>query len=452
MNEILQLAQEENENNHYEKAIALSQKALQYAEKDKNTEGIVKSYFRIAYSFKGLEMYKESLEILKKIETQYEPYLEKNQEMLANVKSLFGNNYLSLGFTDQADKMFLEMLHIAKDIKQDSVRNLLLFRAYLSVKAAHQSNNHADSSSYYLNMARSLVPLISKSEQTVFYYSVARFHLATTGNLDSATWYNQKGKLLDSINKSKYYLMGLMQSAIILNKQKRYQESLDMCFKVLPIAEAEKRNNFIFSVYNVTADNYKGLKNLSKQALYLDLYKKKWDSMYVLKQKNTQIAVEIIANSRLTSFSKKQLKNTYMLLALVLLVIGALGVLAIQIRKKRQLLKMKDVEMRTLEGKVHTDTYEKIVELAAKNSPDFLYRFSEKYPSFINALLTINPELQPSELIFCAYLKLNFSTKVIATYMFITPSAVQNRKNRIRKRLNIPSDGNIYIWISDLGS
>ncbi|RZJ49284.1 MAG: hypothetical protein EOO19_05800, partial [Chryseobacterium sp.] len=64
-------------------------------------------------------------------------------------------------------------------------------------------------------------------------------------------------------------------------------------------------------------------------------------------------------------------------------------------------------------------------------------------------LAQIQPNLQNSELIFCIYLKLNLSTKEIATYTFVTPKAVQNRKNRIRKKLNIASSVDIYKWFDE---
>ncbi|MDP9956292.1 helix-turn-helix transcriptional regulator [Epilithonimonas hungarica] len=96
------------------------------------------------------------------------------------------------------------------------------------------------------------------------------------------------------------------------------------------------------------------------------------------------------------------------------------------------------------------DSYEEIISLARDNSSEFLFRFKEYYPSFIDKLLEIEPKLKTSELTFCAYLKLNFSTKDIATYTFVTPKAVQNRKNRIRKKLSIDSNIDIYVWFNNI--
>jgi DNA-binding CsgD family transcriptional regulator len=93
---------------------------------------------------------------------------------------------------------------------------------------------------------------------------------------------------------------------------------------------------------------------------------------------------------------------------------------------------------------------DEIMALAKENSPRLLNKFRLFYPEFFEKLSAIQPNLKNSELIFCIYLKLNLTTKEIATYTFVTPKAIQNRKNRLRKKLNIPSELDIYKWFNDL--
>jgi DNA-binding CsgD family transcriptional regulator len=93
---------------------------------------------------------------------------------------------------------------------------------------------------------------------------------------------------------------------------------------------------------------------------------------------------------------------------------------------------------------------EELIILGKNNTSDFFLRFKEMYPEFCEKLLQIKPDLINSELKFCAYLKLNFTTKEIATFIGVTPRAVQIRKNRLRKKLNIPSDEDIYLWMDGL--
>lgn len=93
---------------------------------------------------------------------------------------------------------------------------------------------------------------------------------------------------------------------------------------------------------------------------------------------------------------------------------------------------------------------DEIVKLAKENSPRLLNACKTASPYFFEKLRTINQNLKKSELIFCIYLKLDFTTKEIATFIFVTPKAIQNRKNRLRKKLNIASDVDIYKWFADL--
>lgn len=90
---------------------------------------------------------------------------------------------------------------------------------------------------------------------------------------------------------------------------------------------------------------------------------------------------------------------------------------------------------------------EELIALGKNSAPEFVMKFKEAYPELCEKLFRIQPNLVNSELAFCAYLKLNFTTKEIARYISVTPRAVQMRKNRIRKRLNISAGEDLYLWM-----
>ncbi len=74
--------------------------------------------------------------------------------------------------------------------------------------------------------------------------------------------------------------------------------------------------------------------------------------------------------------------------------------------------------------------------------------FNNVFPDFSDKLLKTNPTLAQTEIEFSAYLKLNFSSKEIAQIKSIQPRSVQNKKHRLRKRLNIPQNIDIYHWFN----
>lgn len=88
--------------------------------------------------------------------------------------------------------------------------------------------------------------------------------------------------------------------------------------------------------------------------------------------------------------------------------------------------------------------------LAKQNSPLLLKKAKSYAPIFFSTLCELQPNLVRSELIFCIYLRLNFTTKEISKFLNVTPKAIQNRKNRFRKKLNIPSDTDIYKWFNNI--
>ncbi|OCA76484.1 hypothetical protein BBI01_06940 [Chryseobacterium artocarpi] len=140
-----------------------------------------------------------------------------------------------------------------------------------------------------------------------------------------------------------------------------------------------------------------------------------------------------------------------LIIALSIFVLTVSGVYAQRLikllQKKKTNLK---IETERLKSTVHNKMLEDVTELAKKNDSSFLMRFRELYPDFINSLLKINPDLENSELAFCAMLKLGFSSKEIADYTFVQHRSVQQKKYRIRKRLEISGEEDIYVFFDNL--
>lgn len=92
--------------------------------------------------------------------------------------------------------------------------------------------------------------------------------------------------------------------------------------------------------------------------------------------------------------------------------------------------------------------YEELADIAINNNQMFMAAFNNIFPDFSDKLLKTNPTLAQTEVEFSAYLKLNFSSKEIAQIKSIQPRSVQNKKHRLRKRLNIPQNIDIYHWFN----
>ncbi|WP_184550973.1 helix-turn-helix transcriptional regulator [Mucilaginibacter sp. FT3.2] len=91
-----------------------------------------------------------------------------------------------------------------------------------------------------------------------------------------------------------------------------------------------------------------------------------------------------------------------------------------------------------------------IIQLIVNNNPAFLMKFNDYDPAFSKKILSIAPNMVATEIEFCVLLRLNFETKEIARYTKTSVRAVEGKKYRIRKKLDIPSDQDINIWMTNI--
>lgn len=77
----------------------------------------------------------------------------------------------------------------------------------------------------------------------------------------------------------------------------------------------------------------------------------------------------------------------------------------------------------------------------------FKKHFIEVHPDFFKAIISKHPDLTNDDLKLCAYLKLQLSSKEIARLLNIETTAVNKRRNRIRKKLHIESSVDLHEYM-----
>lgn len=117
--------------------------------------------------------------------------------------------------------------------------------------------------------------------------------------------------------------------------------------------------------------------------------------------------------------------------------------LLLQIKEHLQAIyKEKNVEKR--DGKLSKIFH--LIDSSMDNKEDwdiFEKNFSELYAHFFANLQKDFPDISPTELKLCAYIKLNKSTKDIADLMNITTRGVETTRYRLRKKLGLERSENI---------
>lgn len=88
-----------------------------------------------------------------------------------------------------------------------------------------------------------------------------------------------------------------------------------------------------------------------------------------------------------------------------------------------------------------------LYELAMSKNSLFITYFKSEFPEFFEKILEVSPNLISSELEICALLKLNLTTKEISIATNTTIRAVENKKHRIRKKINLPTETDLNLYI-----
>lgn len=134
-----------------------------------------------------------------------------------------------------------------------------------------------------------------------------------------------------------------------------------------------------------------------------------------------------------------------------------LGAAAMNLVQKRELLsKIKEELMRLLKNLDNGETvknFKKVIKMMTddekfeQNWEHFSYHFDRVHGDFLLALKSKYPNITTSELKLCAYLRLNLSTKEIAQLMNISVRGVEVSRYRLRKKLQIPSEVNLFNYL-----
>ena len=80
----------------------------------------------------------------------------------------------------------------------------------------------------------------------------------------------------------------------------------------------------------------------------------------------------------------------------------------------------------------------------------FIEDFNKNHPTFIKNLLIKSPSLTQREVLFCMYLKFNYSNNDICELMKISRSTVDSYRHRARKKMKLKRSDSILSYLNSL--
>lgn len=291
------------------------------------------------------------------------------------------------------------------------------------------------------NLVTNSLVLLKRYEEAVKYVKIAGQQIKIVGEdtYIGADYYEAKGDVEYHYKKSKNYSI---DSALA-----NYNKAIKIGEKILYKARTK-------GLYAKVAKIYEEKKDQNLQIQFLGKARDLEDSIETEQNK----ALDEVKPTLYTvnSIEKKEEQYSHIktilfsLLALLVTTLVGIGTKKFY-RKKNSINKVSISEISSKESaKLNSNSINHLTNLALNNDPSFYLTFLEVYPDFGKKLLKINPMIKISDIEFCAYIKLNLETKQIATLKKMSVRAVEGKKYRIRKKLDISVDENMYIWLSDL--
>ena len=437
----------------YDKSIRKANEILEYSKKINYSKGLAIAYMTLSkrYFFNG--DFKKGLSYLKRAEK--EKYVLEDSEGKIRLKYLYSTNYMNVGLYDKCIKELREIIDMSRQTAlTDSIKLKYISLAYSDIGFSYKLMRKYDSATVNEQKA---IKTLSKQEHKLskslrcfnllFHFLLSEIKIEE-GKIDSAAYYinliETAPKDILGNNRYRYY----KTKGLINFHQHRYDDAIkDYESAIHYVKNINSKYELLF-LYNLITEAYKKNNDEVNNDKYNLLSGRLSDSLNNANIPVTEATVNLLINHMERKNHKKQnwiyvgLGSGFCLVLISFYLV----------RKRKEKNKQKIIlnlrnELSNEKNKV---SFDEVLQLAKTNDSSFLLRFLEIYPNFQQALLDIEPSMQSTEIKFCALIFLQFSTKEIANYTFVLPRSIQTRKSRLRKKLNIPSDQDIYVWMKNL--
>ncbi len=434
----------------YDKVFQYNIAALQYYKEHDNPEGEALANINIANALSTFDEHQKSLRYLDEAAKQLK--LINNNGLNARLYNEIARNYAFLGLYNQANIQLdksIDYLKHAPDTKEN--RNSLFF-VYIWKWSNFEDLKLPDS----INAMRKKGVRDFPDEPKI-YVRIAEQFLSKKQHLDSVEYYLNKASVLAVKNNSSLHAFGAIATrrGNLYTLKKEYTKALEYYQESLPIYLKINRGADIINTYKKIYETYLALHDIPKANEYLTKYTELNDSI----QSGERKAVASVVNNFAIE-QEKEKNHLYLIIAVITGVASAslAGVFIIRKRNKRRDQLLEEQKKIITEKIRETDQLKKKVDtslndldkMATANSPFFISRFKEVYPEFYEKLTSQYPELTSHDLKFIAYVRLNMTNKEIGQCTNVTVRAVETKKYRLKKKLELPADIDFGIWVSEL--
>lgn len=459
---MLEVSKQEFFNLNYTASIKSSHKVLELSEKKMYSKGITLSSIAIAKALAEIGIYEKALNYLAIAEK--EPFFLEYINAQVETYRLRGRIYGNLKMYKLSNLEFYKQLKFSHKLKDPILKKRAMFWAHQNLAQSFSNTSQHDSVWSHLIIQKKIIESLPKGSLSETYYEFSSTYAAF------AKEYIRRGNYVAARNN-------LDQSMAILKSNN--STYLHHVFKIYGDLEDALGNTLKAEMYyKLALTNAIQLKNKAAEEVALKILsdyflEKKLNDVegndYILRHRKLSDSLNDI-NKNVTNLVLNQvlktkndeLKNKTNNYWVGFSIFGILSFCVFIFLWKSN--NLKKIKLQSFEQQLdnkeifHTDfvkqndqnKFKDLIELGKTNNSQFIVMFKELYPDFKGKLRKLDPKIKTSEISFCAMIYLNFSTKEISEYTFVTIRAVQIRKNRLRKKYNIGSEEDLSIWMRNL--
>ncbi|NML71546.1 hypothetical protein HHL23_17315 [Chryseobacterium sp. RP-3-3] len=422
------------------RVILQERKLIEASKKIDYKKGEIKGCLNIANALSAMKRNQESIKFLEIAEIKLKKV--KDDELEAYLNYVYGVNYYSLELHERAIKSFNIALEFAKKIKNNKEREKKIYFIYDWKRSSFEFLGMMDS-------VYSTEHKCMKSPTPMLYINIAERHFKSH-NIDSAEYYiNKANELLFTKQIPLEGKANILRAFGRLNIEKHnYNKALDYLLSSLKITNKANLRSRDLKSYKLIAEAYKGLNELDKENEYLSKYSKLDDSLQGEEKTVVNEVVEKLITEQKENEKRSSLNFYYTIFAIIFMSSILIYTIYNKYKTRQNLLSQKELEAQELKKKLD-NAYDEVVKLAINSDPSFMNQFKKLYPEFYNNLTSKYQNINSNDMKLCAFIKLNFSSSEIAEYDHISVRTVESKKYRLRKKLDLSRDINLYKWINE---
>lgn len=480
----------------YNRALENAELGIKYAQEDNNLSILGELNLYEGYIFLSWGLPKKALERF--AEAKKFGIITNNKRLIAGGYHGLGRSYINLSLYDKAISELKEGIKVSAD----TIKNISISVFYNALGMAYQEKGVLDSSlisfKTFLNLTKAKN---NDSINLVFaYVNIGQIYY-NLNIVDTAAYYYLLAEQLNSVVKNNQASAAIFgNKAEVFYKQNKFDSSIVYLKKSMEVCRQNNFSNFQIDNYKLLINDYKALHDsvliISTFETLLDFKDSvsRVDKFNSINYLNAQYQIEKNIKESEILNQKLKIRSMLMYFSIAMTIVISLSLVLLYSRyklrmkihsqEKKELNLTIDERNRELVGKILVDNQSEMISENIANDiqsaidadnfedtksileslksglkrkktnsyqwEDFKVHFQQVHPDFFNSINKVNGNLSNNELRHCAYIKMNLSTKEIANFLNVSDRAVQTARYRIKKKLNLGPEIDLFKFIQDI--